>query len=151
MAFSLHPKLAEDTLPIVELALCDVLLMNDRRFPWCILVPRLDNLRELHEIPDPRQAALYEEISATSRALERVVGAEKINVAALGNIVAQLHIHVIARFSSDAAWPAPVWGFGSAEPYPEPGIESHSESDSRPSQSAQSLIGALITQLRPRA
>ena len=125
--------------------------MNDRRFPWCILVPRLDNLRELHEIPDARQAALYEEISATSRALERVVGAEKINVAALGNIVAQLHIHVIARFSSDAAWPAPVWGFGSAEPYPEPGIESHSESDSRPSQSAQSLIGALITQLRPRA
>ncbi len=135
MAFSLHPKLAEDSLPVAELALCDLLLMNDRRFPWCILVPRIENLRELHAVPQALQAVLYEEIGATSRALERVAGAEKINVAALGNIVAQLHIHVIARFSHDAAWPAPVWGIGSAEPY--------AESCER----AQTLICALVAEL----
>ncbi len=133
MTFSLHPKLAEDSLPIVALALCDVRLMNDRRFPWCIVVPRLENLRELHDVPDAQQAGLFAEIAATSRALERVAGAEKINVAALGNIVAQLHVHVIARFSHDAAWPAPVWGFGSAEPY----------------ENAQTLISALISELKP--
>lgn len=133
MAFSLHPKLAEDSLPIVALALCDVRLMNDRRFPWCIVVPRLENLRELHDVPDAQQAGLFAEITATSRALERVAGAEKINVAALGNIVAQLHVHVIARFCHDAAWPAPVWGFGSAEPY----------------ENAQTLISALISELKP--
>lgn len=133
MTFSLHPKLAEDSLPIVALALCDVRLMNDRRFPWCIVVPRLENLRELHDVPDAQQAGLFAEITATSRALERVAGAEKINVAALGNIVAQLHVHVIARFSHDAAWPAPVWGFGSAEPY----------------ENAQTLISALISELKP--
>ena len=137
MAFSLHPQLAEDSLPVVELALCDLLLMNDRRFPWCILVPRVENLRELHDIPQAQQAVLYEEINATSRALERLVEADKINVAALGNIVAQLHIHVIARFSNDAAWPAPVWGFGSAEPY------------SEPAESAQTLISALVAELKP--
>ena len=133
MTFSLHPKLAEDSLPIVALALCDVRLMNDRRFPWCIVVPRLENLRELHDVPDAQQAGLFAEIVATSRALERVAGAEKIKVAALGNIVAQLHVHVIARFSHDAAWPAPVWGFGSAEPY----------------ENAQTLISALISELKP--
>jgi len=133
VTFSLHPKLAEDSLPIVALALCDVRLMNDRRFPWCIVVPRLENLRELHDVPDAQQAGLFAEIAATSRALERVAGAEKINVAALGNIVAQLHVHVIARFSHDAAWPAPVWGFGSAEPY----------------ENAQTLISALISELKP--
>ena len=133
MTFSLHPKLAEDSLPIVALALCDVRLMNDRRFPWCIVVPRLQNLRELHDVPDAQQAGLFAEIVATSRALDRVAGAEKINVAALGNIVAQLHVHVIARFSHDAAWPAPVWGFGSAEPY----------------ENAQTLISALISELKP--
>jgi len=133
VAFSLHPKLAEDSLPIVALALCDVRLMNDRRFPWCIVVPRLENLRELHDVPDAQQAGLFAEIVATSRALDRVAGAEKINVAALGNIVAQLHVHVIARFSHDAAWPAPVWGFGSAEPY----------------ENAQTLISALISELKP--
>ena len=135
MAFSLHPKLAEDSLPVAELTFCDLLLMNDRRFPWCILVPRIENLRELHAVPADRQAVLYEEIGATSRALERVAGAEKINVAALGNIVAQLHIHVIARFSNDAAWPAPVWGIGRAEPY--------AESCER----AQTLIRGLVAEL----
>ena len=135
MAFSLHPKLAEDSLPVAELALCDLLLMIDRRFPWCILVPRIENLRELHAVPQAQQAVLYEEIGATSRALERVAGAEKINVAALGNIVAQLHIHVIARFSHDVAWPAPVWGIGSAEPYAES------------CEVAQTLISALVAEL----
>ena len=137
MAFSLHPQLAEDSLPVVELALCDLLLMNDRRFPWCILVPRVENLRELHDVPQAQRAVLYQEINATSCALERLVDADKINVAALGNIVAQLHIHVIARFSNDAAWPAPVWGFGSAEPY------------SEPDESAQMLISGLVSELKP--
>lgn len=117
LAFSLHPRLAADGLPVARLALSELLLMNDHRFPWCILVPRIENLRELHDLSRAQCAILFEEIEAVSRALERVVDAHKINVGALGNIVSQLHIHIVARFPQDPAWPGPVWGFGSAEPY----------------------------------
>ena len=93
--------------------------MNDRRFPWCILVPRLADLRELHDVPRDKRILLFEEIDTVSRALLSATGAHKINVAALGNHVPQLHVHVIARHQDDDAWPAPVWNAGPSVPYPD--------------------------------
>jgi diadenosine tetraphosphate (Ap4A) HIT family hydrolase len=119
LAFSLHPQLAKDSLPVARLPLSDLLLLNDHRFPWCILVPRMENLRELHDLPQAQGVTLFEEIESVSRTLQQVVDAYKINVGALGNIVTQLHIHIVARFPQDPAWPGPVWGFGAAEPYSE--------------------------------
>lgn len=118
-AFSLHPRLAADTLPIGELALCQVLLMNDARFPWIILVPRRPALREIIDLAPEDQATLLAEITAVSRVLQRLIEPQKLNVAAIGNVVAQLHVHVVARFEDDTAWPAPVWGHGVREPYDE--------------------------------
>lgn len=117
--FSLHPRLAADTLPIGELALCQIVLMNDARFPWIILVPRRPELREIIDLAPDDQATLLTEIAAVSRVLQRLIEPQKLNVAAIGNIVAQLHIHVVARFEDDAAWPAPIWGYGVREPYDE--------------------------------
>jgi len=117
MSFTLHPQLARDCHGLGDLALCRLLLMNDARFPWSILVPRRDGLRDLHELAAADRPTLFDEIDAVSRALQGMVGPHKINVAALGNQVPQLHVHVIARSTDDAAWPAPVWGQGSAEPY----------------------------------
>lgn len=116
-SFQLHPKLDADCVLIGDGALSRVLLMNDRRFPWLILVPRVAGLRDFHDVPSEFRSVLYDEIDNASRVLVRSFNAEKINVAALGNQVPQLHVHVIARFESDAAWPGPVWGVGSAEPY----------------------------------
>ncbi len=117
MAFSLHPRLAADTLPVGRLALSDVLLMNDSRYLWCILVPRLENLRDFHDVPPAHKAAFLEEIDRTSATVQALAGAYKMNVAALGNMVEQLHVHVIARHDGDPAWPGPVWGVGEAVPY----------------------------------
>ena len=116
--FALHPRLAADTLPVGDLPLCRVLLMHDARFPWLILVPRRPDLREITDLPAEERALLMEEIAAASRALQAETGADKLNVGALGNVVAQLHIHVVARFAADAAWPGPVWGSGTATRYP---------------------------------
>ena len=116
--FTLHPRLAADTVPVGDLPLCSVLLMGDARFPWLILVPRRAELREVTDLPAGARADLMEEIAAASRALQAETGAEKLNLGALGNVVAQLHVHVVARFAADAAWPGPVWGSGAAVPYP---------------------------------
>ena len=115
--FTLHPRLAADTVPVGDLPLCSVLLMGDARFPWLILVPRRADLREFTDLPVGGRAELMEEIADASRALQAEAGAEKLNVGALGNVVAQLHVHVVARFEADAAWPGPVWGSGVAVPY----------------------------------
>ena len=115
--FTLHPKLAADTSLITSLPLCECLLMNDSRFCWLILVPRLPGLRELHEIPPAHRTQLFTEIEAASTALTSARAPYKINVAALGNQIEQLHIHVIARHRDDPAWPNPVWGSGPAAPY----------------------------------
>ncbi|NOX52640.1 MAG: HIT domain-containing protein [Gammaproteobacteria bacterium] len=117
MKFSLHPQLSKDTFTVAELPLCKVLLMNDCRYPWLILVPALDQLTELHQVPKLSQQTLFDEITSTSTALEKVCKPFKLNVAALGNQVSQLHIHVIARRQDDVAWPGPVWGVGKAQPY----------------------------------
>jgi diadenosine tetraphosphate (Ap4A) HIT family hydrolase len=118
LTFALDPRLAADTIEIGDLSLSRVLLMNDARYLWLILVPRRNNLAELFDLDNAARAALVEEIAAVSRALIDWPGVEKINVGALGNIVRQLHVHVVARRQNDAAWPGPVWGAGSAQRYP---------------------------------
>jgi diadenosine tetraphosphate (Ap4A) HIT family hydrolase len=115
--FILHERLKADTLDITRLRLSRVLLMNDRSFPWLILVPEKENIRELHDLDEKDRAVLIEEITLSSRIIEHLYKPDKINVGALGNLVPQLHIHVIGRFESDRAWPGPVWGAGPAEPY----------------------------------
>ena len=117
MTFSLHPRLVDDTHPITDWPVATVRLMDDARFPWLILVPQIGGLSGLHEMAASDRAAFVEEITAASRALERLFQPERINVAALGNMVPQLHVHVIARLTGDAAWPGPVWGVGTAAPY----------------------------------
>jgi diadenosine tetraphosphate (Ap4A) HIT family hydrolase len=118
MTFSLDPRLAADTFPVGDLALCRVLLMNDSRFPWLILVPRRVNSSEIFDLAPPERAVLIEEAAQAGEKLKALIGAEKINIGALGNKVRQLHVHVVARFARDAAWPGPVWGAGLASPYP---------------------------------
>jgi diadenosine tetraphosphate (Ap4A) HIT family hydrolase len=117
MTFTLHPTLARDTVEVTRLPLCRVLLMKDRRFPWLILVPEREAVREIHELPPDDRRQLIEEITLVSQALERLFEPARLNVGALGNIVPQLHVHVIARFETDPAWPGPVWGSGAAVPY----------------------------------
>lgn len=115
--FHLDERLAADTLPVGELPLCRLLLMNDARYPWLILVPRRAELAELIELETGDRVQASAETDRVSRALKTLTGCDKLNVAALGNMVRQLHIHVVARFEGDAAWPAPVWGRGAAEAY----------------------------------
>ena len=116
MTFALDPRLVADTLPAGHLPLCEVRLMNDARFPWLILVPRRAGLREIHDLSPADRALLMEEATAASAVLA-AHGAFKVNVGALGNIVAQLHVHVVGRQNGDAAWPGPVWGSGTRQPY----------------------------------
>ncbi|MCY4058803.1 MAG: HIT family protein [Gammaproteobacteria bacterium] len=112
MAYSLHEKLSADCESLGDLDLCTVLLMRDHRFPWVILVPRIEGLRDFHDLPRNRAMVLFDEIERVSRILVDEFKAEKINVAALGNQVPQLHVHVIGRYLNDAAWPGPVWNAG---------------------------------------
>ena len=108
--FQLHPQLAQDTWLVTDLPLCRVLLMNETRYPWVILVPRRQDIREIHELTAMERQQLWQESDQVSRALMKLFKPDKLNIAALGNQVPQLHIHHIARFQTDAAWPAPVWG-----------------------------------------
>lgn len=110
MHFTLHPRLAADTTVLGDLPLCRVLLSKEALGPWLILVPRKENLTEIHHLPQDEQFQLMRESSAVAALLEADYQADKINVGALGNLVPQLHIHHIARFQSDIAWPGPVWG-----------------------------------------
>ncbi|WP_372426264.1 HIT domain-containing protein [Salinarimonas chemoclinalis] len=116
--FALDPRLSADTLPVGDLGLSAVLLMNDARFPWLILVPRRPGLVEIADLTDGDARALMEEIRVASRVLLEVARPDKVNVGALGNVVPQLHVHVLARFASDPAWPGPAWGHGTRVPYP---------------------------------
>ncbi len=115
--FTLHERLRSDTFDITRLRLSRVLLMNDSSFPWLILVPERENIREIFELDEKDRAVLVEEITLASRIIQHLYKPDKINVGALGNLVPQLHIHVIGRFKSDRAWPGPVWGAGPAQPY----------------------------------
>ena len=113
MAFSLHPRLAADTVPVSGLNLCEVRLMDNAAFPWLILVPRREGASELIDLDAGDRQLLIEEIALVGEALKAVTDCDKLNVAALGNQVPQLHVHIIARVHGDAAWPKPVWGTAS--------------------------------------
>lgn len=126
--FSLHERLRADTIEVTQWPLSSVLLMNERHWPWLVLVPRRAEIREIHELSERDQHALTAEIVRASRSLTLLVHPHKINVAALGNVVPQLHVHVIARFMDDLAWPKPVWGAVPPEPYPEPELSRKVES-----------------------
>ena len=115
--FKLDPQLDNDTYEVGRLALSRVLLMNDARFPWIILVPERAGPADLIDLSLADRAQLWGEIALTSEALKAIYGPDKLNVAALGNMVRQLHVHVIARFTSDPAWPKPVWGSGAPVNY----------------------------------
>ena len=117
IGWHLHPQLADDTHPVAHFALCDLQLMDDANHPWLILVPRIENAVEWTDLDEAQQAELTREISRACRALHSVFQPHKLNVAALGNMVPQLHVHVIARFREDIAWPRPVWGMATAQPY----------------------------------
>ncbi|HEY1943351.1 MAG TPA: HIT family protein [Roseiarcus sp.] len=117
MTFALDPRLVADTFAVADLALSRLLLMNDSRYPWLILVPRREALREIVDLDAVEQALLMEEIAAASRFLRALPSVEKLNVGALGNVVSQLHVHVLGRRAGDPAWPGPVWGAGPRVPY----------------------------------
>ena len=115
--FQLDPRLAADCTEIGALGLCKILLMNDARYPWVILVPQQAGLVEILDLLPLQRTAFYIEIESVMEALQRVCSPYKLNVAALGNAVRQLHVHVIARQEGDPAWPGPVWGKGDAQKY----------------------------------
>ena len=115
--FTLHEKLKNDTFEVMDLDLCRVLLMNDSHFPWLILVPMRPSVTEVHGLSKEDRAALIEETAAASRAVSSVFSPDKINIGALGNMVPQLHVHVVGRTREDRAWPGPVWGSGQGTPY----------------------------------
>lgn len=117
--FVLHPRLEADTIDLAQWPLCRVRLMNDRTFPWLILVPQRPDITEIHHLEPQDCTRLMHETALASRLLQQATQADKINVAALGNQVPQLHVHVIARFKTDPAWPNPIWGAVRPDPYDE--------------------------------
>jgi diadenosine tetraphosphate (Ap4A) HIT family hydrolase len=122
--FELHPQLKQDCIPIGRFSLCQILLMNDSHYPWFLLVPERDAVSEVYQLSDPEQAQLWRESAQLSRQLAATFNADKMNIAALGNIVPQLHVHHIVRYRSDPAWPAPVWGKLPARAYTEAELQS---------------------------
>jgi len=116
-AFALHPQLADDTHPLTTLTLCELRLMDDANYPWLVLVPRIAGAREMIDLDADQRRQLTDEIDIAARLLRTVCQPYKLNIAALGNMVEQLHVHVIGREQEDPAWPAPVWGRVTARPY----------------------------------
>ncbi len=121
--YQLHPQLARDCRILGEFPLCQVLLMNDSNYPWFILVPRVADITEIFQLSREDQRRLMDESSRFCEAIYREFSAHKINVAALGNVVPQLHVHHIVRYRDDPAWPAPVWGNAAPTPYTEDQFE----------------------------
>lgn len=123
-SFDTDPQLVADSYPVTELPLCQLRLMDDARFPWLVLIPRRPGTSELFELDAKDQQQLWREVTTVGEAFLRLCEGDKLNVASLGNMVAQLHVHVVVRHRSDAAWPKPVWGEGNAEPYDLDGLAS---------------------------
>lgn len=115
--FELHRQLEADTEPVLWLGLCELRVMNDRRWPWLVLVPQRPDIEEIHDLTPLDQTMVTFETNMVAQALKRLTGCTKINTGALGNVVRQLHIHVVARSEGDPGWPGPVWGYGAREPY----------------------------------
>ena len=121
---TIHPQLMQDCQLLGKFTLCHLLLMRDANYPWCILVPDRDDISEIHQLSETDQQQLLRESSLLSVSMESAFSPDKLNIAALGNVVPQLHLHHIARYRSDAAWPAPVWGRVPAKPYLEYELEA---------------------------
>ncbi len=119
MSFQLHPRLQTDSLAITELQLCELRLLNDSQYPWFILVPKRPDITEIYQLSETDQQLLQQESSLIAKTMAELFKADKMNIAAIGNMVPQLHIHHIARYKTDVAWPAPVWGKFDAVPYSE--------------------------------
>lgn len=134
MPFTLHPTLKKDCIELGRLQLCRVLLMNDSQFPWLILVPERDNITEIHQLAADDQQQLMRESSYIAEQLAILFHADKMNIAALGNMVPQLHLHHVIRYKSDKAWPAPIWGKFDALAYTEKELET--------------MLGKLLPELR---
>lgn len=117
MEFELHERLARDSLPVGRFPLGRLLLINDSRYPWCVLVPARAGIREIHQLAWEDQVQLLRESGCLARGLEALFSPDKLNLAAIGNLVPQLHLHHVVRYTGDAAWPGPVWGVGAARPY----------------------------------
>ena len=115
--WTLDPQLAHDTIPLGDLPLARVLLMNDANYPWLILAPRHSGAVEIIDLDDAQREQLMDEIALLSRVLKDVTGCDKLNIAAIGNVVSQLHVHIVARRRDDAAWPRPVWGAAAPQAY----------------------------------
>jgi diadenosine tetraphosphate (Ap4A) HIT family hydrolase len=115
--FALHPQLARDTIALGDLALSRVLIVNDANWPWLLLVPRRPGVSDIIDLDEVERAQLMTEIARVARALKEVTQCDKLNVAALGNVVPQLHVHIIARRSGDAGWPKPIWGAAAPIPH----------------------------------
>lgn len=116
--YLLHPQLAADTHPVARLELCELRLMDDSNYPWLVLVPRVAEAIELIDLDPDQRHRLIDEVDRAARLLHDAFQPYKLNIATLGNLVPQLHVHVIARSEQDPAWPAPVWGRVAARPYP---------------------------------
>jgi diadenosine tetraphosphate (Ap4A) HIT family hydrolase len=121
--FELHPQLIKDTITIGDFPLCRLLLINDNNYPWFVLVPRRPKIKEIFELEEVDQIQLLKESSQLSQVLVKIFQADKLNVAALGNMVPQLHIHHIVRYQDDQAWPKPVWGLFPAQAYTERALQ----------------------------
>ena len=121
---TIHPQLMQDCQLLGKCTLCHLLLMRDANYPWCILVPDRDDISEIHQLSESDQQQLLRESSLLSVAMQSAFSPDKLNIAALGNVVPQLHLHHIARYRTDAAWPAPVWGRVPAKPYLEYELEA---------------------------
>ncbi len=125
MKFQLHPRLAQDCIAIGRFGLCQLLMMDDSQYPWFILVPERADIQEIYQLNPIDQQLLMEESSHLSKNLAILYQADKMNIAAIGNLVPQLHIHHIVRYQTDKAWPQPVWGKFAAEPYTGQQITDH--------------------------
>jgi diadenosine tetraphosphate (Ap4A) HIT family hydrolase len=117
--FKLHPQLQQDCFLLGRFELCQVLLVNDSQFPWFILVPQRENIREIYQLTTADQITLIQESSYLAKNLAEIFNADKLNVAAIGNLVPQLHLHHVVRYQTDKAWAAPIWGKFAAVPYTE--------------------------------
>ena len=120
LPFVLHERLEADTVSLGKSGLCEIRLMNDSNWPWVVLVPRVEGVREIYQLAQDQQRQLLAESSLLGEGLMEAFGGDKLNVAALGNMVPQLHLHHIVRFEGDPAWPGPVWGKLPARHYGEP-------------------------------
>lgn len=117
MSFDLHPDLVRDGIPMGGFPLCRVLLINDAAYPWFVLVPKRENISDTIDLDPGDHATLWEESRIFSASIMKAFNGDKLNVAALGNMTPQLHVHHIVRFKSDAAWPGPIWGKQPLTPY----------------------------------